>query len=552
MSNTSLINHGKGKVVKDKAPYSEEIDIFTPESLSMVSGKVASWKGMGGMKGYITATWLDSSAANRATPPDVKAGEEVRVFSYAETGKFYWKTERRNSDLRGHETVMSVFKNSAGSKSLSGGKTGDALKDEKSTSSGMGSFIKQSQDQQEGVQSLSPTPGSSKSSRGKSVGGSGGGGGNSFIESNVQGRRKSTEDAVTKLIEDSTDTSVVFAVDDLNNDGITTLIEALKYDDQNSIQRGSWDSPLSQSWLRDPIITVSDSTVLKYGTEIPFDAGDNTPPTPKPVVPQTPVTDTVNTEVEDAISSVNDDLTPVVVDNNLPPPVVAVNNNSGSFNRSSLPENIRMPSGSWTGIGGGWYGVDWTPENIELGPTGTISVRDVADRRGVVATRTYIEEIKVMTLEGILTRLPPNSWYERMLIDNDDGVDKYYIKTDGSNTIIPKEQISLGKTGYGTEVIAIKKGEINQLQGKLFTLLHREGGRDDLTFYVEVADAPTTFPPGYPHEARPTSRSRPARAAEPPKFPITSNVKEDQTEEIKRRSLPDIDYNPADLSDVFS
>ena len=142
-TNTAMRYHGKGKVVSDKSEQGYEITVYPPESLSMVDGDVAGWQGVGGMTATVKATWIDGDSANRITAPNVTAGEEVKLYSYGETGQFFWQTERRNSDLRGQETTVDAIKNSPGSKSLSGGVTGRALTDDTASgsSSGLDSFI---------------------------------------------------------------------------------------------------------------------------------------------------------------------------------------------------------------------------------------------------------------------------------------------------------------------------------------------------------------------------------------------------------------------------
>lgn len=538
MSNTSVIHHGKGKVVHDKDKDSEEIDIFTPESLSMVSGQVAGWSGAGGMSGYITATWLDSSSANRATPPDVKAGEEVTVFSYAETGKFYWKTERRNSDLRGHETVMNVYKNSAGSGSLSGGITGNALdKEESSTSgsnSGLESFIRQNKDQKDGFKNSTP-PGKSKS-----VGAGNGGGGASYLTSNII-QVDSLETPKPVLINTTEDPSVVFAVDDLDRDGIVTLIEALKYDKNNSIQRGGWDSPLSQSWLREPLIKTTDSTIEKYGSEVPFeretykpkivtdipldpepelDALDSEPVTPKPEPEPEPETNT-----------------------SAPASEIVNQAFSQSYPPEGLPLERNAPGGTWESEV--LYGAPLTPSDLTLGESGSILEVKTTDYRGNAVTKMVKEEIKSYTWENFMTRTKPNLEYEKILMAPVGGVDMFFIKTFGQRKEISRDTFVLGRTSYGSIIKQMTLEESYSLQNKQFILLRKkyEKAPDRILFYVEIFDQ-------YPDQ----NLGRSARAIVKPvdRIDIESNVKVDTPKPISRRYEQIDTYELAGLSDVYS
>lgn len=60
--------------------------------------------------GTVSAIWL-SNNSNRVTPPNVRKGEKVEIWKYADTDKYYWKTMTTEFDLRKLEHVKWVFVN---------------------------------------------------------------------------------------------------------------------------------------------------------------------------------------------------------------------------------------------------------------------------------------------------------------------------------------------------------------------------------------------------------------------------------------------------------
>ncbi len=58
----------------------------------------------------ITATWMNPNS-NRITPPNVRKGETVLIYQYADLGKFYWTTRGVELDLRGLEHVEYAYVN---------------------------------------------------------------------------------------------------------------------------------------------------------------------------------------------------------------------------------------------------------------------------------------------------------------------------------------------------------------------------------------------------------------------------------------------------------
>ena len=57
----------------------------------------------------IKATWLPIGNSNRMTSPDVRRGEVVMIYRFADTDKFYWEVHENNMDLRKLETVIYAF-----------------------------------------------------------------------------------------------------------------------------------------------------------------------------------------------------------------------------------------------------------------------------------------------------------------------------------------------------------------------------------------------------------------------------------------------------------
>lgn len=54
--------------------------------------------------------WTNPNS-NRVTPPNVKKGEKVKVYQYADSNKFYWTTMGSEMDIRGLEHVEWAFVN---------------------------------------------------------------------------------------------------------------------------------------------------------------------------------------------------------------------------------------------------------------------------------------------------------------------------------------------------------------------------------------------------------------------------------------------------------
>lgn len=107
-----------GIVVEDKARDSKEIKVYVKELLPFYSGKIEAKEQVGNANGrsvkntnYVKAIYF-SDDTNRYMPPDVKKGEQVKVFCYADADTFYWKSIGRDDKLRRHEQINTLVANS--------------------------------------------------------------------------------------------------------------------------------------------------------------------------------------------------------------------------------------------------------------------------------------------------------------------------------------------------------------------------------------------------------------------------------------------------------
>lgn len=61
----------------------------------------------------VKATWLPINNSNRRTAPDVRRGEKVVLYKFADTDKYWWNTLFNDSVLRRLETVIYAFSDNA-------------------------------------------------------------------------------------------------------------------------------------------------------------------------------------------------------------------------------------------------------------------------------------------------------------------------------------------------------------------------------------------------------------------------------------------------------
>ena len=118
-----------GTVAENKLRTSNEIEIWLEEFHPLIDGEV-----VGGytedsndctnvygdrlsfsvkLSNTVTATWR-GDGTNRYTAPDVRRGEQVRVFQFGDTDKYVWEVVNGPGETtRKRETVITVFSNTA-------------------------------------------------------------------------------------------------------------------------------------------------------------------------------------------------------------------------------------------------------------------------------------------------------------------------------------------------------------------------------------------------------------------------------------------------------
>lgn len=114
-----------GIVLEDKVRGSDQIKVYPVEQLPQIDGKISDYKpgfnakgvDARGVKtetklegdGVIVAEWFPDGADNRMTSPDVIKNESVKIYRYADTDTYLWKTIYREPSLRRLETVCYMF-----------------------------------------------------------------------------------------------------------------------------------------------------------------------------------------------------------------------------------------------------------------------------------------------------------------------------------------------------------------------------------------------------------------------------------------------------------
>lgn len=127
---SKLQPYSYGVVAANKAPSSFEIEVTPMEDLTMVDGELTANTSKQTAKGTdsaggayettttqtttVSATWLPMGSPNRQTPPDVRRGEQVMLYRFADADKYYWVTLRSDLSLRRLETVIFAISAYAG------------------------------------------------------------------------------------------------------------------------------------------------------------------------------------------------------------------------------------------------------------------------------------------------------------------------------------------------------------------------------------------------------------------------------------------------------
>ena len=113
-------------IAAQNKPLSTDILEVTPtEELTMLEGEITAnqvdYKAKGvdsngraynssvTNKVSMKAQWLPIGSSNRLTSPDVRRGESVMIYQFADADKYYWCTLKQDSHLRRLETVIFAF-----------------------------------------------------------------------------------------------------------------------------------------------------------------------------------------------------------------------------------------------------------------------------------------------------------------------------------------------------------------------------------------------------------------------------------------------------------
>lgn len=126
MNASKLHLYSFGVVAVNKPLNTMSIEVTPMEDLNMVDGELTDNLNEGVVKGQdatgakfeakvqgsatVTAEWLPFSS-NRKTPPDVRRGEKVAIWKFADSDKYWWSELEYNAKLRKLETVVFMFSN---------------------------------------------------------------------------------------------------------------------------------------------------------------------------------------------------------------------------------------------------------------------------------------------------------------------------------------------------------------------------------------------------------------------------------------------------------
>lgn len=125
MNASKLDIYSIGIVAANKPLSSHDIEVTPIEDFSMIDGEITDnttpYKAKGSADGKSTyqleldttasikAKWMPVGQANRYTAPDVRRGEMVMIYRFADTDEYYWVTMKDDLTLRKLETVIYAF-----------------------------------------------------------------------------------------------------------------------------------------------------------------------------------------------------------------------------------------------------------------------------------------------------------------------------------------------------------------------------------------------------------------------------------------------------------
>ena len=114
-----------GLVAQNKLLTSNEIEVMPIEDVPFADGEITSqlektnataadangavYTATAASAVSLKATWLNMSAANRISSPDVRRGELVIIYQFGDSAKYFWTTLKVDANLRKLETVIYAF-----------------------------------------------------------------------------------------------------------------------------------------------------------------------------------------------------------------------------------------------------------------------------------------------------------------------------------------------------------------------------------------------------------------------------------------------------------
>ena len=129
MDMSQLTEYSVGIVAENKSLKSWFVEVVPIEHVSFVDGELTSdketyeasskdnggqdWKAKINSSNSIKAEWLPLGNTNRKTAPDVRRGEQVVLYRFGDTDKFYWVDYDSSKKLRRLETAVFAFSNNS-------------------------------------------------------------------------------------------------------------------------------------------------------------------------------------------------------------------------------------------------------------------------------------------------------------------------------------------------------------------------------------------------------------------------------------------------------
>lgn len=136
MDLSQLKLYSLGKVGANKVLGSQDIEVIPTETLPMLDGELTDNQTTVTSKGTdsqgnayslslnttatLKATWINLDNTNRTTAPDVRRGENVLIWQFADQDKYYWSTGIATPNLRKLETVIHAYSDTQDESATSG------------------------------------------------------------------------------------------------------------------------------------------------------------------------------------------------------------------------------------------------------------------------------------------------------------------------------------------------------------------------------------------------------------------------------------------------